>query len=403
MMRGDQLTVAHLLSFFSARGHAVDFYTLDTDGILSKAEEEWLRAHCETVRIYPQTWFTKLIGIFRSLVRAMPLQVGMFWNRQLTRDVRKQIASDRYDIVYAYYLRSAPAVPERLGKGTTSFLAMQLSQTLNTERLLLNERRFWKRVVYKIECRLLANYEASIWRNFTRVVLIGAKDVEAIQAACRAKGSPEMNNWVYGAHGTDTSKFLPAEPEDVIEDRVVFSGSMLYAPNVQAVLWFVSECWPKIRAMRPRAELIIQGRDPLSEVLRLNGRDGIVVTGTVSDVGFYIRSAAVCIAPIRAAGGMQNKVIEYMASAKAVVATSIANEGIMAPSNTLSIADTAEDFADEVISLLADNAGAQLLGQRARAHVLAHWTWEAHFLKLEENMYAALDGKSVLDGDSPRL
>jgi glycosyltransferase involved in cell wall biosynthesis len=338
---------------------------------------------------------TKLRGLFLSILCGVPLQVGLFRNVQLESAVRENIAKSEYDVVYAYYLRSAPVVPKHLGRGAVSFLAMQLSQTLNTERLYRGERKFWKKLLYWLEWRFLARYESRIWRNFDRVVLIGPQDVLAIQAVCRQKQQPEMDNWIYGAHGTDTQKFVAARSDEVVADRVVFSGSMLYAPNIQAVLWFVNHCWPKIIAQRPNAEFIIQGRDPTPEIQSLHGRNGIVVTGTVPDVGAYIRSASVCVAPIRAAGGMQNKIIEYMASAKALVATTIANEGIMAPVETLSIADTAEEFAAEVISLLSDASRAQELGKRARDYVLANWTWEAHFLKLEENMYSALEGKRL--------
>lgn len=393
MMRGDQLTVAHLLAFLSARGHKVDFFTLDADGVMTKEQGDWLVKNCRTVRIYPQSLLTKLGGLLVSILGGLPLQVGLFRNAQLESAVRGNIAKSEYDVVYAYYLRSAPVVPKHLGRGAVSFLAMQLSQTLNTERLYRDERKFWKKFLYWLEWRLLARYESSIWRDFDRVVLIGPQDVLAIQAVCRQKRQPEMDNWIYGAHGTNTQKFVAARVDEVVADRVVFSGSMLYAPNVQAVLWFVNHCWPRIIAERPGAEFIVQGRDPVPEIRSLHGRDGIVVTGTVPDVGTYIRSAAVCVAPIRAAGGMQNKIIEYMASAKALVATTIANEGIMAPAETLSIADTADEFAAEVISLLSDASRAQELGRRARNYVLANWTWEAHFLKLEENMYSALEGK----------
>jgi glycosyltransferase involved in cell wall biosynthesis len=349
--------------------------------------------NCQTVRIYSQSLLTKLRGLLLSILGGLPLQVGLFRNAQLESAVRGNIAKNEYDVIYAYYLRSAPVVPKHLVGSSVSFLAMQLSQTLNTERLYLDEKKFWKKFLYWLEWRLLARYESRVWRNFDRVVLIGPQDVQAIQAVCRQKGQPEMDNWIYGAHGTDTQKFVAAGSDEVVGDRVVFSGSMLYAPNVQAVLWFVNHCWPKILAERPGAEFIVQGRDPVPEICSLHGHDGIVVTGTVPDVGAYIRSAAVCVAPIRAAGGMQNKIIEYMASAKALVATSIANEGIMAPLETLSIADSADEFAAEVVFLLSDASRARDLGKRARDFVLANWTWEAHFLKLEENMYSALEGK----------
>jgi glycosyltransferase involved in cell wall biosynthesis len=106
-------------------------------------------------------------------------------------------------------------------------------------------------------------------------------------------------------------------------------------------------------------------------------------------VGEYIRSAAVCINPMLAAGGMQNKLIEYMASGKAVVATAVANEGIRAPSETLKVADTPDDFASEVAALLKNPEAQHAMGAKARAYIEAEWTWEAHFHKLEAAFLAS--------------
>jgi glycosyltransferase involved in cell wall biosynthesis len=155
-----------------------------------------------------------------------------------------------------------------------------------------------------------------------------------------------------------------------------------------------------VRARIPDATFIVQGRDPSAKIVELNGRDGIAVTGTVPDVGVLIRSAQVCVNPMLAAGGMQNKLIEYMACAKAVVATSVANEGIGAPDTALVIADDAQSFASAVIRLLENPEEAARLGSAARRYVLSEWTWEKHFLDLEEAFYSALE-ESTAATDRP--
>ena len=126
-------------------------------------------------------------------------------------------------------------------------------------------------------------------------------------------------------------------------------------------------------------------------LVALNGRDGITVTGTVPDPADWMARAAVCTAPIRAAAGLQNKLLEYLAMGRPVVATTAANEGIGAvPGRDLLIADTAPALADTVAGLLADPARAASLGEAGRAFVTASWTWEAHFYKLEEAFLAAM-------------
>jgi polysaccharide biosynthesis protein PslH len=392
MMRGDQTTVAHLISFLHQRGHLVDLYTLAVDGSLDSEQDAWLQRACRTVRIYSQPWHSKLAGLSVGLTSLLPLQVSIFRNRQLKRDLEIAVNSGDYDIVYCYYPRTAPAIPTSVKSmpATSSFLALQLSQTLNTKRMAGEERSFLKRLVYRLETRLMGRFESKIWKDFNRVVLIGPADVAAVKEQCRTYGQPEIDNWIYGAHGTDTDKFVPATPDEIVPGRVIFSGSMLYPPNIGAVHWFVDNVWPMVRAQLPTATFVIQGRDPASSILALDGRDGIWVTGTVPDVGVLIRSAQVCVNPMIAAGGMQNKLIEYMACKKAIVASTVANEGIMAPEEALVIADVPEAFAAAVVRLLRDPIAAEQLGASARDYVLSNWTWEKHFLDLEEAFYESV-------------
>lgn len=235
--------------------------------------------------------------------------------------------------------------PNRLGrlsgKSAAAFLALQLSQTLNTRRIYENERSKLKKFFYRIEWKRVPRYQASVWRRYTKTMLIAPRDVDDIKSACRFAGQPKINNWVLAAHGTDIEKFRAAQEDAVTPGRIVFSGSMRYQHNVCAALWFVEQCWRSIRQRVPGAELFIVGQSPATALRVLNGRHGIHVTGTIPDIGDDIRSSAVCISPMLAAGGMQNKLIEYMACGKAVVATSVANEGICAPPNALMIADDA--------------------------------------------------------------
>lgn len=405
MMRGDQTTVAHLISFLYQRGHLVDLYTLNVDGELTDEQHKWLRRACRSVQIYSQPWQAKLAGLAVGMFSLLPLQVSIFRNRHLKRDLDRAINADEYDIVYCYYPRSAPAIPVGVKSmpDTASFLALQLSQTLNTKRMAREERTLFKRLIYRVETVLMGRFESKIWKDFNKVVLIGPADVAAVKEQCRAHRQPEINNWIYGAHGTDTDKFVPASSSEIVPGRVIFSGSMLYPPNIGAVLWFVDNVWPLVRAQVPTATFVVQGRDPSPAILELDGQQGIWVTGTVPDVSVLIRSAQVCVNPMIAAGGMQNKLIEYMACNKAIVASMVANEGIMAPDDALVIADDPATFAAAVIRLLKDPAAAEQLGAAAREYVLSNWTWEKHWLDLEGAFYGALSRQPENVADSHRV
>ena len=397
MRRADQMTVAHLLAFLHARGHEVDLYCIETGGKADAADAAWVATHCRNVRCYRHDLLSIARGLFQVPLRLLPLQVGLFLNPAQACDLRKRIAEGAYDVVYTYYLRSAEAAvglgrPRCGDKGPVTFLALQLSQTLNTRRIAENAPNLFYKLLYNIECRLMARYEAQVWRHFTRTVLIGHKDVEAIQQTCREERLPPIDNYVLVAHGTDIDRLAPRIDIAERPDHIVFTGVMRTPTNIQAVQWFASKVWPLLRAKRPNATWSIVGREPSSEVRRLGMLRGVTVTGTVDDPSMLVAEAVVCINPMQAGGGMQNKLIEYLANGKATVATSVANEGIGAVNGKhLLIADTPQQFCDEILMLLDDSSRRAQLGAAARKFVVEHWTWEANFLKLEDEFYRALN------------
>jgi glycosyltransferase involved in cell wall biosynthesis len=399
MRRADQMTVAHLLAFLKARGHIVDLFCIKTGAVSTAADEDWLRQACRSVRFYKHDWRAYVRAPLNALLRAIPLQVGYFSHPQQQKELHTAVKAGDYDVVYTYYLRSAEIVrgigrragsPDD-GKAPATFLAMQLSQALNARRISQNAPNLWSKWLYRFESRLVARYESTIWQDFTRTVLIGRADVEEIQENCRKLNRPVIDNFVFGAHGTDVNRFAPRSDISVRPHHLVFSGVMRTPTNVQAVQWFASNVWPKIRAAVPDATWSIVGREPSPEVRRLARLAGVDVTGTVHDPSACIAQAEVCINPMQAGGGMQNKLIEYLASAKPTVATSVANEGLGGTAGKhLLIADRPDDFAKAVIDLFRNPDYGKKLGVAAREFVLSHWTWEAHFLKLEESFYDVL-------------
>lgn len=392
MRRGDELTVAHLLEFLSARGHLVDFVTLlSPDSHLGADDVRWLTNRCRRTILIPHGRFRTLLGLVRGLLSGWPAQIGYFANDRQVSTVKQLAASEDYDVVYAYYVRSAEAIRPVARKAKLSVLALQLSQTLNTTRLAQTASSPIARLFYDFESRRLSAYEARIWQSFDRVVLIGQKDREAIEEACRTHDQPMIDNVLMGPHGVDVERFRPRGSELVEADTVVMSGAMSYAPNVEGALWFAQRVWPRIKLERPAARLILVGRDPVPQIRELDGRDDIHVTGTVAEPADWMARATVCVAPIQAAAGLQNKLLEYFAMGRPVVATSIANEGIAAVhGREIVLAERAEAFASAVLELLRDREAGERLGRAARRFVEQHWTWEKPFLDLERAWLAAL-------------
>ena len=161
------------------------------------------------------------------------------------------------------------------------------------------------------------------------------------------------------------------------EPTIVFTGMMDYWANVDAVEWFARETFPLIRARHPKARFVIVGARPDPAVEQLARLRGVKVTGRVPDVRPYLSHADVVVAPLRVARGIQNKVLEALAMAKPVVATSDAMEGLEIPEALrVWVADDVDGLATRVSDLVeSPDAALERIGRIARDWVKACHDW----------------------------
>lgn len=220
--------------------------------------------------------------------------------------------------------------------------------------------------------------ERALCREASGVSAVSDEDASALKAL-----APELRPAVV-PNGIDLSAYdLPA-PVATEPGRVVFTGKMDYRPNVDAVLWFVNEVWPMIRAQAPDATFWIVGQAPTPPVRALDGRDGVHVTGAVADTRPYIAGARVYVAPLRMGGGTRFKLLEALALRRPVVSTRIGAEGFpLRNGRDALLADGPQSFADSVCRLLQDTDLSDKLGATGRALVAARYDWSVIVPTLE--------------------
>jgi len=168
-------------------------------------------------------------------------------------------------------------------------------------------------------------------------------------------------------------------------DAIIFSGNLEYHPNVEAVRWFRTRIWPRVRDQAPDAEWRLIGSNP-DAVSRFTGGDPrIRVAGRVEDAVASLAEAKVCIAPLLSGSGTRFKILEAWAAVRAVVSTTLGAEGLGARDREhLLLADDPDDFADAVLRLWNDSAWRNRLGDAGRALYQDRFTWPAAWRKLDE-------------------
>jgi sugar transferase (PEP-CTERM/EpsH1 system associated) len=244
-------------------------------------------------------------------------------------------------------------------------------------------RRWPTSWLYRREGKRLLAFESSVARRVHRSFFVTPAEVELF---CRL--APECADRIEAiGNGVDSEFFSPdhqfPSPYPAGEIPVVFTGAMDYWPNVDAVSWFGSEVLPALRSLRREFKFYIVGMRPTPAVERLAG-GAVAVTGTVPDVRPYLRHAAVVVAPLRVARGVQNKVLEAMSMARPVVVSVACASGIDANADRhYAVAADAEGFIASIMRLLETPARAAEMGAAARAQVMARYSWKAHLSRLD--------------------
>jgi glycosyltransferase involved in cell wall biosynthesis len=285
----------------------------------------------------------------------------------MKRVVAKLMAEEKPDVIHAHLIRMAPYAIEYAE--TPKVLDICDSMTLNYERFL-TYRRDLAAPVYRHEQKRTRAYETTVPAMFDASVVISPHDRDFILGLNSDASLSIVPN------GVDFEYFVPsAEGRD--PDLIAFMGTMSYFPNVDAAKWFAADILPIIKRTLHQAEFYIVGSNPASDIERLDNDKAITVTGFVDDVRPYVAPASVFVCPIRAATGLNNKVIEAMAMGLPVVATPGACEGIgVTPGKDILLAEQPMDFAEAVISLMTDTGLNQRIGKAGREFVMENFSWQ---------------------------
>lgn len=346
-------------------------------------------AQLHVVRLDPR-WskIRSLVG----LATGQPLTLPYYANRDLAAWVGERLAGGRIDAVLVFSGAMAQFLPARVGIRTRTvcdFVDVDSDKWLQ----YAGDRRWPMSWIYRREARRLLDYERTVaWRSDAGLF------VSEAEAEMFKRLAPEVAERItHVENGVDTDYFRPDESypspyPDNPAKRIAFTGAMDYWPNVDAVRWFAEEVLPRVRAQVPDACFSIVGGRPTTEVTKLGAQQGVDVVGAVREIRPYLAHAAVVVAPLRIARGIQNKVLEAMSMAKGVVATPEGFDGIRAdPGTHLEVAAGAEAFADAVVGLIADPARAAAMGAQARRLTESRYAWQANLERLNN----LLQGESL--------
>jgi len=384
-MKGEKIRAWHMLDHL-ARRFEVDLGCL-VDDPADLAHLPFLRTRCAHVEA--PVLGGRRQAAMRALLRVrpgLPLSLGWFHHAGLARWVREGLATRRWDAAFAY---SSAMAPYLMGPKAAS-LPKRVLDLVDVDSAkwsaYAQDAHFPMRQVWRREARTLLEFERRAVMAFNASLFVSAEEAAHFTAL-----APECGGRVSAVeNGVDLARFDPAlgfsNPFGAAP-ALVFTGTMDYRPNVEAVAWFAAEVMPRLVHLTPLPEFWIVGASP-SPAVRALASERVRVTGPVLDIRPFLAHAAVAVAPLMIARGIQNKVLEAMAMARPVLATPQAFEGVHAtPGRDLLVEGEAPAMAARIAEILG--GGHAGLGEAARVAVRAGHDWDATLTKLAPLLYPA--------------
>ena len=243
-------------------------------------------------------------------------------------------------------------------------------------------------------------YAGANWRKLRRDELGTYRAADGVYL-CSATDERRLLNQVPGVRTTvipnaaDVEYYQPRPTDPAPDGRtVVYFGLLSTIPNIDGVVHFAQNIWPRIAEAAPEARCKIIGGRPPPSLLALAG-PRVKLTGFVSDLRPHLAAAAAVVVPLRLGGGTRLKIVEAMAMGKAIVSTTLGAEGIEAvPGRDLLVEDQPAAFAKAVHRLLAEPGLAARIGQSARQLAVERYGWSEAARVLEGFYHRILENAS---------
>jgi glycosyltransferase involved in cell wall biosynthesis len=357
------------------RTHHVTYLALD-DGMAAHDAVEKASEYCdELIRIPHQTRPKFSAGFYcelaSNLLSPLPYFMKKYESQEMRRHIEMMSGKGLFDVLVCDFLQPSVNVPMQMTEPTVLF--QHNVEAMIWKRHFEVQSNPLKKAYLYGQWKKCVSYESSTCRRFDHVIAVSKEDVEMMERDYNCKNISDVPT------GVDTGFYRSSGQIEIDPSNLVFTGSMDWLPNEDAIQWFTKEIFPLIKLSVPKATVTIVGRNPYASLVELSKRDtSIVVTGRVDDVRPYIEKAAAYIVPIRVGGGTRLKIYEAMAMQKPIISTTIGAEGLpVRDGEELLIADTPRSFADSVVRLLDKPEFGEKLGANAAKLVREQYGWDS--------------------------
>ena len=369
--RGDKLKIWNLAKRLSG-DHELHLFTIAQDRKELEYAEHLKTIFKEVHIVFLPKW-KSIVKTALAVFDKIPFQVAYFQSKSFSNLLQNSITVNDYDAIHiqhirmGWYFRNLPKHNAVLDLPD----AFSLYWTRRTEQAGL----LWLKWFTSVEQKRLFNMESQFLPHFPLTLVCSDEDKQYLESHSNANIQVLPN-------GVDTDVFYPRQNIQPEPFRLLFTGNMDYAPNVDAVEYFCNDLLPEILRVHPNTKFVIAGQRPVKKVLNL-ASDCVSVTGFVKDIADEYAKAAVVVAPLRFGAGTQNKVLEALAMGVPVVCTKVGFKGLgIKNGDGAYMATDAPSFIQAVNLLLESEANREQMAGKGIQKIVSTFSWDAVAAKL---------------------
>lgn len=307
------------------------------------------------------------------LIRGEPSQLGTTCFHSIGKMISAELQKEPYDVVQfehtalAFYRRY---IPDSFAGALT--IDLHNVETIRLRRLCdlapygLGKLLLWR------DANAMRRFEPRALGQFDHIFTVSDLERDAVLEMVPGKRVTTV------ANGADFSRKLRSSETGASRrpGELLYVGSLRYAANEDAVLWFAQRVLPRIKEEMECVHFTVVGHNPTARV-RACASEHIEVTGSVADVSPYYERASLCVVPLRAGGGSRLKILEAAKFGVPIVTTKVGAEGLdLRPNIDVAIADCENLFAENVVRLLRDVEAQNQMAESARSRVEVLYDWE---------------------------
>jgi glycosyltransferase involved in cell wall biosynthesis len=343
---------------------------------------------CEKHLVAPLDVPRSAMQLAGSYLDGRPLNV----RRTLDADLRGRVAAIAadYDVIFLDHYEVFPYLP-------ASYQGMVVYHAHNAyfkiwERYASLPGNPAMRLAAHLEAKRVRRYEARVASRADLVFAAPNDGRELIAAGVEAGRIADTYHL-----GDDTHLALPELRFEDTEKKLMYVGFLGWEPNVQGLLWFIEQVWPRLLARHPDLRFYIVGKNPDQRLREsVAAHPGITLTGYVADLDSVYRDSRVSVAPLLFGSGMKVKVLDAMARGIPTVTTSVGAEGIdLEDGKQLLVEDDPQRMAERIDRLLQDRELWERLQTGSRQLIRERYTWGRLFASMHAEMERCQSERSI--------